>query len=102
MSTNFYTLNTPNSEEGIHLGKYAQGSPFMFRGYPEQGVVDYASWTRLAQSGQIVDECGRELTFEELEDIVRHTRQWGMPHRSPYPYQVDDENGNRFTIVNFC
>lgn len=107
MSTNYYvrTADTPADAEGIHLGKYAAGSAFMFRAHFALGVTDYDSWLTLAQSGQIVAEHGGEVTVDELVDLVDDARrQWGRHMRwaRPYPNQFDDANGNRFTDQEFC
>ena len=50
MSTNYFLrpADTPEGDEGIHLGKFAQGNAFMFRGYPERNITNYGSWYELA------------------------------------------------------
>lgn len=101
MSTNYY-VHTPDGEE-IHLGKFAQGSAFMFRGYPGRGVVDLASWRAQLDLGEVRTEYGSPIRPEELEDLIDDARrQWGRFRRvRPYPDQHDDSNGNRFTNVEF-
>jgi hypothetical protein len=100
MSTNYEVIV---DGEAVHLGKSSGGWPFMFRGHPERGVVDYESWRALAASGRIVAEFGVELTLAELEDVVVRHRSYRGDHFSrPRPGQHDDARGNRFSNYEFC
>lgn len=101
MSTNYY-VHTADGQE-IHLGKRAAGWPFMFRGYPERGVMDYASWRAQFELGEIRDEYGRVLTPDEMEAVVFDLRNnWRARPHQPFKDDVDDADGNRFTCVEFC
>lgn len=102
MSTNYY-IHTPDGQE-IHLGKYSGSNAFSFRGYPDRGVVDLASWRAQFDLGEIRAEHGAPITPEELEDLIDNARrQWGrFKPRTPHRDQHDDKNGNRFTNVEFC
>jgi hypothetical protein len=106
VSVNYYLpdLNTTDGEEGIHLGKFAQGHEFMFRAHPDLGVIDYDTWAAFAETGQIVAEYGCEVTVDELLTTVAEARQtWGrFRRRTPYPYQYDDARGYRFNTREFC
>ncbi len=105
MSVNYYlrTPDTPDHDEGVHLGKYVHGEPFHFRGHPDRGVTDYQSWWELARTGQIFSEAGTEIPLDDLTDSIDHARCFSKYRRStPYRDQHDDANGNRFTDVEFC
>jgi hypothetical protein len=100
MSTNYEVIV---DGEAIHLGKSSVGWPFAFRGHPERGVVDYASWRALAASGRIVAEYGVDVALEELEDVVARSRSWRSAHQGrPRNGQHDDAHGNRFSNYEFC
>lgn len=101
MSTNYY-VHTPDGRE-IHLGKYANGWTFMFRGDPERGVVDYDTWRAQFGLGEIRTEAGAPVTAAEMEEAVADARRWwGARGRYPRTDQHDDSHGNRFTNVEFC
>lgn len=88
MSTNYYVHVPPSCggkcdthchETVIHLGKWGGGGEFHFRAYPDAGnrlaeitwdVVDYESWSRLLDLGQVVTEAGREVTATEMATEV--------------------------------
>jgi hypothetical protein len=101
VSSNYY-VHTGDGRE-IHLGKYVTGEPFHFRGYPDE-VENYSAWLGLLELGEIRAEHGMVLTATEMDDLVLSARRrWGLPRRHrPYRDQVDDETGNRFTLVDFC
>ena len=101
MSTNYYVHI---DDEEVHLGKYGNGSVFMFRGHPDRGVVDYESWRALAASGRIVAEHGVEMTVEEMDELIADARTRFGPRQSSrlYPGQHRDVHGNRFSNYEFC
>jgi hypothetical protein len=101
MSTNYYV---EIDGEEIHLGKYAVGHPFMFRGHPDRSVADYEAWRAMAATGQIRTEAGTEITLGDLvETAAEATAVWGRRQRfTPYPNQHDDGRGHRFTNAEFC
>lgn len=101
MSTNFY-LRTPDGQE-IHLGKRAIGWPFMFRGYPDRGITNYEAWRAQLDLGEIRTEAGAPVTSGEMVQIVMNARAHARvaPHQ-PFKDDVDDAQGNRFTLVEFC
>ena len=110
MSTNYYVRapGTPPDAEGIHLGKWASGE-FHFRAYPDTAsrpaqvtwdVVDYESWARLLDLGEIVTEAGRPVTAAEMvTEVQREPRPWRQPI---YDRQLTDSHGNRFSPYEFC
>ncbi|MFI6228678.1 hypothetical protein ACIBCR_15355 [Micromonospora echinospora] len=106
MSTNYYvrTADTPPDGEGIHLGKFAQGHAFMFRGYPEQGITTYGAWRTLAASGEIVTECGAPVDLADMEKRIAEAHRTYARFRVTRPRKVDqvDDGGHRFTLVEFC
>jgi hypothetical protein len=106
VSVNYYlrTADTPDGDEGVHLGKFARGCEFMFRAHSDLGVIDYDTWVAFAETGKIVAEYGREVTVEELLTTVAEARQtWGrFRRRTPYPDQYDDARGYRFNTREFC
>lgn len=114
MSTNYYirTEQTPADAEGIHLGKSAAGWPFMFRAYVDPGernplgitwhVADYASWLRLLDLGEIVNEYGRTVRREELLGEIGLTHHLRAYHPPASRGDWDDDGGHRFTPCEFC
>lgn len=111
MSSNYYvcTVNTDPDDEGIHLGKWANGE-FHFRAYPAGqprpaevtwDVTDYESWKRLLDLGEIVTEAGRLVTFDEMVSEVQREPWWS--YRPPIESrQFTDGHGNRFSPYEFC
>jgi hypothetical protein len=100
VSTNFY-LRKPDGQE-IHLGKTALGWPFMFRGYPERGITNYKAWRAQLDLGEIRTEAGAPVTSGEMVQIVTNARAHArVEEHRPFGYDVDDAQGNRFTLVEF-
>lgn len=106
MSTNYYlrTPDTPDGDEGIHLGQYAAGG-FTFRAHPELGVTDYDSWLALARSGTVFAESGYEVTVDELVETAAARRRiaWaerGATHSGGAGFY--DDEGRRWLAVEFC
>jgi hypothetical protein len=62
----------------IHLGKHTTGWDFTFRAYPLHSgmdsvtweVKDLASWKKLLTLGEIRDEYGQVLTFDEMMAVL--------------------------------
>ncbi|MFD1546969.1 hypothetical protein [Nonomuraea guangzhouensis] len=46
MSTNYYavTPDTPDGDEGLHIGKHVGGKEFLFRAHRDIGLVSVAAW----------------------------------------------------------
>ena len=109
MSTNYYvrTPQTPPDDEGIHLGKWA-AREFHFRAYPDAAsrpnevtwdVVDFESWTRLLDLGQVETEAGRQVTAAEMLIEVQPEPGWRPRIRHG---QFTDDRGRRFSPYEFC
>ncbi len=107
MSTNFYlrTPETPEGDEGVHLGQYAAGG-FTFRAHPDRGVTDYESWLALARSGTVFAESGYEVTVDELvetaaaSDIRASWAERGATRSGGRGFY--DDEGRRWLAVEFC
>lgn len=110
MSTNYYvrTPQTPEGDEGIHLGKSAGGWAFSFRGYPDGKprpaqvtweVADFDSWMRLLSLGIIFTEAGSTLTRDEMiaTALDRPVTWHPLGHD-----QFEDRDGNHFSPYEFC
>lgn len=110
MSTNYYVrpAGTPPDDEGIHLGKWANGE-FHFRAYPADrprpaevtwDVADFESWSRLLRLGEIVTESGRPVTAAEMvTEVQPEPRSWRQAISRD---QFTDIHGNRFSPYEFC
>ena len=110
MSTNYYVKppDAPDSDEGIHLGKWANGE-FHFRAYPDPAkrppeitwdVTGYETWQRLLHLGAIETEAGRPVTADEMViEVQPEPRSW----REPIGHgQFSDDHGRRFCPYEFC
>ncbi|NIL57105.1 hypothetical protein [Salinispora arenicola] len=107
MSTNYYlrTADTPDGDEGIHLGKHTAGG-FTFRAHPDQGVTDYPAWLAQLDQGVIVSESGYTVTRDEMVAIAAkqsRTPSWvecGSTHTGGAGFY--DLNGRRWLAAEFC
>ncbi|MGW0200652.1 hypothetical protein [Nonomuraea sp. NPDC003201] len=70
MRTNYYAITpqTPEGDEGLHIGKHVGGREFLFRAHRDLGLVTVETWTAfLSRPGvRIVAEHGRDETIEEF------------------------------------
>lgn len=70
MSTNFYavTPDTPEGNEGLHVGKSVGGKEFLFRAHRDLGLVTVAAWTEYLSrpNVKIMAESGYEVPAEEF------------------------------------
>lgn len=94
---------------GVHLGKASAGWQFHFRAYlagtsrppaVAWDVVDFPSWLRLLDLGDIRDEYGTAHTSEEMVAVVEEMR--ANSRREPARDQFRDAWGNTFTVGEFC
>ena len=93
----------------IHLGKSSIGWAFTFRAYSAEGddtpqsvtwpVQDFASWLKLLDLGQIVDEYGRHGTRDDLLALIE-VKRGGRSSMCGSDFR--DADGNRFVIGDFC
>lgn len=89
MGTNYYIRPTNTAchhyDHWIHLGKSSMGLRFTFQAYPRGAhlpftetptwpVVDYVSWLRLFDLGEIYDEYGDRVNKPYLRDLVERKR----------------------------
>ncbi|GGK61688.1 hypothetical protein Sme01_03520 [Sphaerisporangium melleum] len=70
MSVNYYafTSETPEDEEGLHIGKHVAGKEFLFRAHRDLGLVRVEAWHEfLSKPGVVIRaEHGLEKAVEEL------------------------------------
>ena len=82
MSTNFFarSLDCSNAEE-LHIGKCSLGWDFLFRAYPDRGLISSIAWYNFLclPDVQIVSEYGDVCTLEEFwEYAVRRREEGGI------------------------
>ncbi|MGA3524128.1 hypothetical protein [Melissospora conviva] len=107
MSTNYYlrTADTPDGDEGIHLGQYAAGQ-FTFRAYPDRGITTYKAWLAQLKPSQIFTESGSPVAVEVMARIASASTgraswaQCGAAHSGGAGFF--DEDGRRWLAVEFC
>lgn len=73
MGTNFflridYCPHCNRCKEEIHLGKNSCGWKFLFR--KSKNIRDYKSFCEFCKKGQIFDEYGREISYDDMLEIV--------------------------------
>lgn len=70
MSTNYYavTPETPEGDEGLHIGKHVGGREFLFQAHRDLGLVTVAAWREyLSRPGvKVMAESGYEEPLEEF------------------------------------
>ena len=110
MSTNYYAITpeTPEDDEGLHIGKHSGGREFLFRAHRDLGLVTVAAWTEFLSRPdvKVMAESGYEEPWEEfMADATRRPadaiaagerRMWGW-ERTAVSYRDDDARG-----VPFC
>lgn len=82
MGTNYYT-ETPACEVAcehcsekreLHIGKSSGGWKFGFQGHPDLGLISWVAWQKFLADRPITDEYGRELSLDELRQVVEDRR----------------------------
>lgn len=76
MGTNYYvTVETTDPcptcghaprQERLHIGKSAMGWKFLFMAHPKKGLTSKTEWLAFLADKTIVDEYGREKTYQEF------------------------------------
>jgi hypothetical protein len=119
MSTNFYAINPFTIGEGYHIGKRSVGWDFLFRAYPEHGLITCTAWhDYLSEPGvQIRNEYGTIVPLDEFwPDAILRPSESGLPMRSHVgeperlaggldAYGLNefaDEHGHPFADYEFC
>lgn len=130
MGTNFYhrtrsgLLGLFGKTEERHIGKSSAGRQFSFRGYVERRDVgmsktivigSWHDWKRILKRGKIVDEYGREWSYNEFVEKVEMSKAPGFlnhydetaKYRRHYYNDFDGENwkdseGWSFSTTEFC
>ena len=99
MSTNF-DMYDRRRREVRHLGQRAGGWQFMFRAYPDIGVMDTQTWLRQLDDAEwIRDEYGRDYTVDDFLEAVEACAE-GQP-REHYGRDWRDRHGNAFSALEF-
>ena len=115
MSVNYYAITpeTPEGDEGLHIGKHVGGKEFLFRAHRNLGLVSVAAWREfLSRPGvRIVAEHGLEEPLDEFmadatkrpADAIRagERRMWDW-ERKAVTFRDDDARGVPFYDGEFC
>jgi hypothetical protein len=105
MSTNYYlkTADTPDGDEGIHLGQFAAGS-FTFRAHPDRGVTTYEAWLAQLDTGTIYAESGYQVSRDDMTVIASAKRRFisWAERGSSFRDGFYDMEGRRWLTVEFC
>ena len=82
------TCGKPGEER--HIGKSSSGWCFAVHIHPEIGIKTWGDWKEcLKEGGEIRDEYGEDVTFEEMVATVEE-RYWVPPYeRSQHFYEVN-------------
>lgn len=113
MSTNYYavTPETPDGDEGLHIGKHVGGKEFLFRAHRDLGLVSVAAWRKFLsrEDVKIMAEAGYEETLDEfMADATKRPadamaagegRLWP---RTAVSFRDDDARGVPFYDGEFC
>ncbi|MBB2749216.1 UNVERIFIED_ORG: hypothetical protein FHR35_009129 [Microbispora rosea subsp. rosea] len=110
MSINYYavTPDTPQDEEGLHIGKHVGGKEFLFRAHPDLGLVTVAAWTEYLSRPdvKIMAESGYEEPVETfLADATQRPADLGPGQGHLWPRQgvsFRAERGVPFADYEFC
>jgi hypothetical protein len=91
MGTNYYLKKNIceccNRSDVLHVGKSSAGWNFNLRVYKDEGIDSLEDWKREFALGRIVDECNREVTFDEMiDEITNRSRKDGKPLLSMIDY----------------
>lgn len=66
-------------DETLHIGKYSRGWKFALHIIPEKNINGLNDWKNILQNGKIKDECGREISYDEmLTKIVGEYKDKGL------------------------
>ncbi len=99
MSTNFEMYDRER-QEIRHLGQRAGGWQFMFRAWPELGIMDTQTWLRQLDSAEwIKDEYGRSYSVDEFLEAVEACAN-GL-QRGLHGHDWRDREGNTFCSAEF-
>ena len=87
MGTNYYY----GKHKKYHIGKKSSGWEFIFEAQPELDVYSKPQWgnflfDNVPLKGNIIDEYGTELTFDEFFNMVNDSK--GINH---FDYMQEDE-----------
>ena len=93
MGTNYYLFKLPiredqEVEEGLHIGKYSCGNPFIFRLYFSDNLNSVKDFKRFTKHGYIYDEYRRPITHKDLWDKIESS--------------VKDSSEYKWEIREFC
>jgi hypothetical protein len=108
MSVNYYavTPETPEGDEGIHIGKHSHPYEFLFRAHPDLGLRSAAAWCGfLSRPGvQIHAENGCDETVDEFMPwaTTRPRYSEGMRFHPDRAVSWRDAEGNPFADYEFC
>lgn len=59
--------------ETLHIGKSSWGWKFTLHAIPEKGLECWRDWEEVLKCAKrIFDECGDDVTFEEMRETVLH------------------------------
>jgi len=107
MGTNYYTPKDPpcptcnKGGEDYHIGKSSGGWQFLFASYPEKGLVSCKDWREFLKGRKIIDEYGKEYTYEQLFEWVENKQGGRNLEIDGYPdwrrFEYTDPEGYRIS-----
>ena len=118
MSTNYFaiTAETPEGDEGLHIGQHAAGSVFQFRAHTDRALTSARAWYRwmemhdaliLSESRTPIDR--DDFWADAQECLLRGARERfvglavGQTRRASYGGdEWLDELGYSFADYEFC
>ncbi|MEV5944512.1 hypothetical protein [Streptomyces sp. NPDC051994] len=109
MGTNYYVQTSPcenacdhcAESDRIHLGKASTGWRFTFQAHESWPTENaFTEWLKVAMSGPISDEYGREIRLTELLSLI-YAKEDGKSHAAEYPSGSYQQDGHSFTVHYF-
>ncbi len=71
----------------LHIGRSSGGWCFGLHVYPESGPLNLGEWTRLWESGVILDGYDEEVSLEQMLDIITDRGESGCRKEDALWYQ---------------
>lgn len=113
MGTNYYIkpkhTECDHQDHWIHLGKSSAGQRFTFQAYPRGWlgpedevptwpIIDFPSWLRLFDLGEVYDEYGHRVNKPYMREMIqrKHLQPWAETG-----HDYVDEAGHHFIRGDF-
>jgi hypothetical protein len=108
MSTNYY-IKTGKKEkvicnygcehlidETLHIGKFNSGWKFCLHIIPEKNINNLEDWKKILKSGNIYNEYHREISYEEMIEIIVGDYEY----KGHKPKIYANELGGYYTMID--